>query len=289
MLNKRIHTGDLIPPIQSLEDYFREGGVSIIQAAFAHSYFVHPDNVRERTPYYPERARRSLEHYPGRGKGQSAVWDSGGQRRDVILDDNSRAQMAWEKYTGRKLARGTGYGVRHIWGNPWNPDAFTAGWNICYMPFWAGMLTEEQHPHPELEWAIRQASWELFFQDNRVCQPPEFIENPGLDLDKILADQPLLILSKATQSNKTPLNPPVPDSSRAPAEIWEQVKEIRSEQRQSWSNIGKAANDLQGKNHEPFGTDNVAASAKSCVRKILRETGLTYGQLETLLSENGFC
>ena len=34
------------------------------------------------------------------------------------------------------------------------------------MPFWAGMLTEEQHPHPELERAIRQASWDLYFRDN---------------------------------------------------------------------------------------------------------------------------
>ena len=204
MLNKRIHTGDLIPPIQSLEDYFREGGVSIIQAAFAHSYFVHPDEVRAKTPYYPDRARRSLEHYPGRGKGQSAVWDSGGQKRVVIMDDNSRAQMAWEKYTGSKLASGTGYGVHHIWGNPWNPDAFTAGWNLCYMPFWAEMLTEEQHPHPALQNAIRQASWELYFRDNPVCQTPDFVVNPGMDLENILRGQPLLILTRGTFVNSRP-------------------------------------------------------------------------------------
>ena len=46
MPNARIHNGDIVSAIQSLEDYFRDGGVSIIQAAFAHSYFVHPDEVR---------------------------------------------------------------------------------------------------------------------------------------------------------------------------------------------------------------------------------------------------
>lgn len=196
MPNIHIHTGDLTSPIQSLEDYFRDGGISIIQAAFAHSYFVHPDSVRERTPYYPDRARRSREHYPGLDKGKTAVWSGDGST--VRLDDNGRAQTAWEKYTGSKLARGTGYGLRHIWGNTHNPHAFTAGWNFCYMPFWAGMLTEDQHPHPELQSVIRQASWDLYFSDNPVCQLPEFVENPGLDLNMILGEQPLLILAQET-------------------------------------------------------------------------------------------
>ena len=75
--------------------------------------------------------------------------------------------MAWERYTGRKLSRGSGYGVRHIWGEPWNPYFYTAGWNLCYMPFWAGMLTEAQHPHEKLPDAIQQASWDLYFGTTR--------------------------------------------------------------------------------------------------------------------------
>ena len=147
MVSFHIQSEDLVPAIQSLEDYFREGETSIIQAAFKHTYFVHPDAVLNRTPYFPERARRSREHYPGIDKGERATW-KGGDGRDIILDDNSRAQMAWERYTGHRLIRKSGYGVRHIWGNTHNPSAFTAGWNLCYMPFWAGMLTEEQHPPP---------------------------------------------------------------------------------------------------------------------------------------------
>ena len=195
MLYLRIHNGDLVSPVRSLEDYFREGGVSIIQAAFAHSYFVHPDAVRAKTPYFPERARRSREHYSGFEKGRQAIGPGDG--REVWLDDNQHAQMAWERYTGHGLVRGTGYSVRHIWGNTWNPDLFTAVWNLCYMPFWAGMLTETQHP--ELERAIRQASWGLNFRNNPVCQPPDFVKNPSMDLSSLLAGQPLLILGQRCQ------------------------------------------------------------------------------------------
>ena len=193
----RTHTDEIIPAIQSLEDYFWKGGASIVQAAFRHTYFIHPDAVKRETPLFPNRARYSREHYPNLGKGHSTVWKAGdGRERSIILDDNSRAQMAWERYTGRRLARRSGYGVRHIWGNTHNPDAFTAGWNICYMPFWAGMLTEDQHPHPELQAAIRRASWDLYFSDNPVCKTPDFVSEIDMDLNDVLEGNPLLILSR---------------------------------------------------------------------------------------------
>ena len=193
--NFRIQTDGIVPAIQSLEEYFREGGASIIQAAFQHTYFVHPEAVLNRTPYFPERARYSRQHYPGIGKGQSTIWKDG-DGREIILDDNSRGQMAWERYTGSRLARRSGYGVRHIWGNTYNPDAFTAGWNLCYMPFWAGMLTEDQHPLPELQNAIRQASWDLYFSDTPVCEVPDFVSDPGIDLPALLDGTPLMVLSR---------------------------------------------------------------------------------------------
>ena len=190
----RIQSEMSISAIESLEEYFREGGSSIVQAAFRHTYFVHPEAVRNKSPYFPKRARRSREHYPGIDKGKKATWKAGDGRK-ITLDDNSRAQMAWEKYTGHKLARKSGYGVRHIWGNTHNPEAFTAGWNLCYMPFWAGMLTEEQHPHPKLQRAIRQASWDLYFAGNPEREPPDFVSNPGIDLKGLLEGNPLLVLS----------------------------------------------------------------------------------------------
>lgn len=281
----RVHAGELVSPIQSLERYFQDGGVSIIQAAFAHSYFVHPDRVRERTPYYPDHARYSREHYPGLDKGKTATWSGDG--RPVRLDDNQRAQMAWEKYTNSRIYRGSGYGVRHIWGEPWNPDAFTAGWNICYMPFWAGMLTENQHQHPELQQAIQQASWELYFRENPVCPPPDFVENPGMDLEAILEGQPLLVLAHPTSANHSRPSRQAAtvadDADISDDAIIERVRGIKKDTHQSWPNISKAARSLQGKDHDHFSTPNVESSAKSCVRKICRETGLTPAKLETLM------
>ena len=282
----QIYSGDLPHPIEVLETYFRNGGISLIQAAFANSYFVDPKAVRSRTPYFPDRARLSREHYPDLTKGQMARWIGDG--REVRLGDNHRAQMAWTKYTGRKLARGTGYSVRHIWGHPWNPDLFTAGWNLCYMPFWAGMLTEQQHPHPEMERAIRQASWNLYFRDNPVCQPPEFVADPGLDLTALLAGQPILILGKAASCCAKIVETAKATSPATLRGKATRVKAIRNQRHQSWSNIRKALLSLQGLKYEPFGTLNVERSTKSCVRKISSETGLTFSQIKELLDENGW-
>ena len=275
MAKTRIHDGELVSPVESLEGYFRSGGTTILRAAFEHSYFVHPDKVRKKTPYYPERARYSREYYPGLKKGDRATW----QEREVKLDDNAAAQRAWKSYTGRPIVHASGYGVRHIWGHSWNPDAFTAGWNLCYMPFWAGMLTERQHPHPELERAVRQAAWDLYFRDNPVCDPPEFVADPGIDLDTLLDAQPILLLSGGT----VPADRQALPSGASDDDVDARIREIRRSTHQSWSNLLKAVLSLQGKPHEAFGTPNVRASAQSVARRIGCETGLDLAALERRL------
>ena len=205
---RRVNPKDIRPPIELLEDYFRAGGTSIIQAAFAHSFFIDPDAVRGRTPYHSNRARYSQRYYPNLGRGQAAIWQ---EKRPVILDDNAYAHSAWRKYTGCPMQSRSGYGLRHIWGHPWNPDAFTAGWNLCYMPFWAGMLTEDQHPLPELQLAIKQASWDLYFRDNQVCEPPDFVKDPGKDLRQMLGGQPLLIMEAETRTIQHGQQTPIKD------------------------------------------------------------------------------
>ena len=287
MINLRLHQGDLENPVTALGNYFRNGGASIISAAFEHSYFIHPDVVRARTPYFPERARYSREYYPGLSKRSKTIWPGDG--REVLLDDNHYAQMAWQGYTGRSLLRGSGYSVRHIWGHPWNPDCFTAGWNLCYMPFWAGMLTEKQHSHPELEQAVRQASWDLYFSDNPVCRPLDFVENPGLDLSSLLAGQPILILGKSDSTIPGQTGAPGysfrSNLSTSDGNVVDQVKAIRGRSRRSWVNIHKAARALQGLKHEPFGTVKVENSSKSCVRTMQKETGLSFAQIEAIVYE----
>lgn len=285
MPNAQIVSEFGVSAIQSLEGYFLAGGTSLIRAAFAHTFFVAPDRVREQTPYYPARARVSREHYPGLDKGKSAIWDGDG--RPVVLDDNQYAQSAWERYTGTGIARGSGYGLRHIWGHPWNPDAFTAGWNFCYMPFWAGMLTERQHRLTELEQAIRQASWDLYFRDNPVCEPPDLVKDPGLDLVSILDGQSLRIMRGETSYRASRNRAATPAVSRTEGSVFDQVRTIRRNANQSWVNIRKASRLLQGKTHEPFGTKNVESSAKSIVGKIQRETNLSFAEIEALLDEHG--
>lgn len=278
---RRVNPNNITPPIEALEYYFRAGGVSIIQAAFSHSFFIDPEVVRGNTPSHPDRARTSGVHYPGKGRGETATWS--GDRRAVTLGDNTYAQVAWRRYTGCPMQRGTGYGVRHIWGEPWNPDAFTAGWNLCYMPFWAGMLTEDQHPLPELQLAIKQASWDLYFRDNWVCEPPDFVEDPSQDLLQMLDGQPLLIMGAEISSQNVPADGKSRTLDLSRLRPFEQVKAIRDHTNRSWVSIYKGVLAIQGKKHEPFGSTNVEASSISIVRRILRETGLTELELQTLL------
>ena len=50
---RRVNPNNITPPIESLEYYFRAGGVTIIQAAFSHSFFVDPDVVRGKDSLSP--------------------------------------------------------------------------------------------------------------------------------------------------------------------------------------------------------------------------------------------
>lgn len=265
----KVHDGPLPDPVKTLERYLRLGGIELINAVFENTFFVAPDAVRARCPYYPDHARKSNEHYGNLRKGQHGVWE--GKR--VRLDDNARAQLAWSKYVGRPLARGVGYGLRHIWGNTANPAAYTAGWNFAYMPHWAGMLTEAQHAHPLVERAVRQASWNLYFRISPVCVAPSFVSDPGLDLDGLLGVRPLLILARDSAPATSTAIPAVrlQGAIDSPAD---QVRALRRKTNQSWSNLEKGALAILGRLHGAFGTANVEASSKSVVRRIERETGM---------------
>lgn len=187
----------------------------------------------------------------------------------MTLGDNKRAQAAWAKYTGRPVQRSSGYGVRHIWGHPWDPDAFTAGWNLCYMPYWLGMLTEDQHPHPDVVRVVQQVSFDLYFREPPVCAMPDFVSDPGMDLSAVVAANPVRFLR--------------PELVRAPhSRGFEGVLQIRKARSQSWSNLEKAARALLDLPHEPFGTRKVESSAKSVVRTMARECGLSIGELAVI-------
>ena len=116
------------------------------------------------------------------------------------------------------------------------------------MPFWAGMLTERQHLHPELEPAIRQAAWDLYFRHTPVCAPPDFVTNPGIDLDDILRGQPILILvGKTAHTNHRAL-----PSGAFAEDIDARIRGIKKATKRSWPDLLKAALSLQGKPHKPW-------------------------------------
>ena len=70
------------------------------------------------------------------------------------------------------------------------------------------------------------------------------------------------------------------DGSGSPEDA---LRVIRTEHHQSWSNLRKAVRALMDQPHESFGTPNVAASSKSTVRRMQRETGLPLNRLKDLL------
>ena len=128
--------------------------------------------------------------------------------------------------------------------------------------------------------AVRQAAWDLYFRDDPVCDPLEFVTDPGIDLDTILDGQPVLLLvggSAPTGSQSLP-------KGAADDEIDARIRHLRKNSRQSWLNLRKAVLSLQGKPHEAFGTRNVEATARSVVRRIGRETGLDMASLEERLN-----
>ncbi len=275
------HQGSLPEPIKILGSYLEKAGTSIIDAAFRYSFFVDPEEARKRTPYFPDRARMSREHYPKGVRGETRQWKG----VDVRLGDNARAQIAWAKYTGTPIARGSGYGVRHIWGCPWDPFAFTAGWNLCYMPFWLGMLTEDQHPHPKLVRVIQQASFDLYFRVGPVCEKPAYVVDHGIDLKRLLGDNSiqLLVGGRSAARTRTTTRRVVvvgggEDSRR-------RLIAIRNAANASWSNILKGVAALQELPHEPFATGKVANTSKSVVRRMQRETGLSIRELDMAIRE----
>ena len=284
-LNWQVVSDIPLTAIEALEIRLLDGGASLTQAAFYYTYFVHPDKVRERPVYSPDRARTSNEHYPGRRKGSIAKWSGDG--RPVKLDDNHAPQNAWTRYTGQEILRGSGYSIRHIWGEPWNPDAFTAGWNFCYMPSWAGDMTESQHPHPELQRALRQASWDLYFRSNPVCDPPDFVADPGMDLAAVLGGQPILLMRREGLSNSPQQRSSGSEGPGSYENVFEHIKDIRRRIGASWVGIRRASRLLQGKTSQPFVSRNSEAKAKYCARIIHRETGLPFADIENILDRYG--
>ncbi|RYZ37197.1 MAG: hypothetical protein EOO71_28940 [Myxococcaceae bacterium] len=148
------------------------------------------------------------------------------------------------------------------------------------MPYWLGMLTGDEHPHLDVVHLVQQISFELYFREQPVCAPPDFVHDPGIDLSGITAANPVRLLlpcAKRSPSTGAPRD-------RGDLAAFETVLQIRKDRNQSWSNLEKAARALLRLSYESFGTRNVEANANSVVRTIARESGLTIAELADIFT-----
>jgi hypothetical protein len=94
---------------------------------------------------------------------------------------------------GDKVDRIRGYHVAHIWEHVYDPECFTAGWNLCLMPGFLKLFTEKQDRILRLHQIIQQAAFDLYFKNDAVGLPkPTFVTDPGIDL---AADFPTMTLN----------------------------------------------------------------------------------------------
>lgn len=96
-----------------------------------------------------------------------------------------------------------------------------------------------------------------------------------MNLAELLGDQPLLVLAPGTSTTAAGDGRLFTNSQTATTIIIG----IRARSNQSWSNVLKAIASLGGRPHDGFGPPNVEASAKSVVRKMMLQTGLSLDEL----------
>ena len=125
--------------------------------------FIDPREVKQTQVQYPEFVRESNLHHPGKRKRDKALW----QGREVTVFDNTKARDAFGRYIGKKMGGANrevpiGWEVAHIWGRVFDPDWFTAGWNLVLIPSFFRPLIEEQSQMPILSRSIQGIALKLY-------------------------------------------------------------------------------------------------------------------------------
>jgi hypothetical protein len=181
----------ILPPAKDiLLELFENDEESLARFLLRHTHFLSSERIRQRyenkgsAAWFPDCVRGSREHHKGKQKKDQSVWEG----RTVKVCDNTKARSAFALFSGLvmagdKEARIRGYHVAHIWERVYDPECFTAGWNLCLLPGFLKLFTEQQDRIPLLHQIIQQAAFDLYFKDKAVGFPtPPFVTNPGLDL-----------------------------------------------------------------------------------------------------------
>ena len=182
---------NLTPAKDILLSLFKGGETELAGFLLCHTYFISPDRIRQRyektgsAAWFPGCVRESKQHHKGKHKNDPSVWKD----RPVKVCDNTKARLAFAKFSdlvmaGDKQDRIRGYHVAHIWEQVYDPECFTAGWNLCLMPGFLKLFTEQQDRVELLHKVIQQAAFDLYFKSSDIGFPtPADVADPGLDLN----------------------------------------------------------------------------------------------------------
>ena len=84
-----------------------------------------------------------------------------------VVCDNTKARLAFGRYCGLKMGGvnrnlAIGWNVAHIWGRVYDPNFFTAGWNICLLPDFLRNFVEGQSQNSILSLLLQVAGWKVY-------------------------------------------------------------------------------------------------------------------------------
>ena len=124
---------------------------TVLHAVAAHTVFLHPDTVDQSKG----RALFRLARDPTR-RGETGTLPDG---RSVMYDDNTGPTLAFLWAAQRTKGRDVQF--NHVWGDPRNPDTYTALWNLCATPAFLAKTTDGSN-HPEVVRLLRFRAFDLF-------------------------------------------------------------------------------------------------------------------------------
>lgn len=145
----------------------RAGFASIPAAVAAHTVFLSPETVAQTggSALFP------VIRVRGGRRGTVGAAPDG---RPVMFDDNTVPTDAFLWSAGR--SNGPDVQFNHVWSRPYDPEIYTALWNVCATPAFLAKTTDGSN-HPDVQAALRYHAFWAF-----RCAPagePVPIEPPG--------------------------------------------------------------------------------------------------------------
>jgi hypothetical protein len=133
----------------------RASYASVVAAVAEWTVFLDPETVAQTHGHalFP-----IMRYSAGRVERGQETRDIHGRR--VILDDNKVPTDAF--LAAGVTTRGRDVQLNHVWdGTTWDPDSYTALWNVCATPAFLAKTTDGNN-YPEVRTALKYRSYELY-------------------------------------------------------------------------------------------------------------------------------